>query len=284
LNTPFWFDTVFFTLVFGFIVYRGIRFVDYANRVLMFAKLGALFLLIIFTLPHVEPARLFEGDPRLAISAITVMLTSFGFANIIPSLRSYFNDDVVKLRKAILIGSFIPLICYILWDLAILGALAHHGEKGLLSMMARGGSVAELTETLSAQLNHTSLTFIVSFFTTICVLTAFLCVSLALSDFLADGLKIEKKGKGSGFIHALTFLPSLIIVLFYPSIFVKALSYAGICCIVLIVLLPALMIWSGRYHSALSKGHYQVMGGKSSVILLLVIALFILGYGITEVL
>jgi len=279
ISLPYWLDAVIFVAIFGYIVVRGIHFVDYANRGLMIAKLGSLIILILFSIPYIDHQALTAGNPRVLTGVVTVMLTSFGFANIIPSLRSYFNDDVKSLRKAVVIGSLIPLTCYILWDLAIIGSLP---RTQLIAVMNRGGSVAELMELLGSHLNNSYITVVASFFTAICVLTAFLCVSLALSDFLADGLKVEKKGKGNWLIYSLTFLPSLIIILFYPSIFVKALRYAGICCVVLIILLPALMAFSGRYWKKIAKG-YEVKGGKGALILVMLIAIFILIIGVKEV-
>lgn len=275
-------NAILFVLLFGYIVYRGIKPVDYVNRYLMVAKLGSLFMIIMFTVPYLDHHKLLSGHPSTLTSAVTVMITSFGFAPLIPSLRSYFDSDVQKLRLSILIGSLIPLICYILWNLVILGTLPREGNKGLLQIMQKGGSASELVQSLSYFLKNSSVTSIAHIFTVICVLTSFLSVSLGLSDFLADGLRTEKKGKGNLIIFALTFLPSLLIVLFYPSIFVKALSYAGIFAAILIVLLPALMVWSGRYRKQLAIGRYQVIGGKATVLLLILIALAIAGLGIVE--
>lgn len=282
LKLPAVLSTLLFVAIFSFIVYLGIRQVDYFNRGLMTVKMGALFILIFFTFPYLDPMKLAGGHPTLLLGSITVMITSFGFATIVPSLRSYFQDDVKKLRQAILIGSLIPLICYILWDFAILGSLPRDGEYGLVAIMQKGGGTSDLTNSLSFYLHNTSINSFAHLFTAICVMTSFLCVSLGLSDFLSDGLKIEKKGKGNLIVYAATFLPSLIIVLFYPSIFVKALGYAGIFCVVLVVLLPALMVWSGRYHKKFDTTRYQVMGGKMSVILVMLIGLLIIGLGIKE--
>ena len=78
------------------------------------------------------------------------------------------------------------------------------------------------------------------------MITAFLGVSLGLFDFLADGLKFNKAGIQGKYTLALTFLPPLTVVLFKPGIYLNALSYAGVCCVVLLVLLPTLMAWKGR--------------------------------------
>ncbi len=276
-------NAVLFVLLFGYIVYRGIKPVDYVNRYLMLVKLGSFGLLILFAAPYFNHHKLLGGHPLALVSAITVTITSFGFAQLIPSLRSYFDSDVRKLRLAILIGSLIPLICYVLWILAIFGVLPREGNKGLLQMMTTGGSTSELVQSLSYFLQNSSVTSTAHVFTVICLLTAFLSVSLGLSDFLADGLKIEKKGKGNLIIFTLTYLPSLLIVLFYPGIFVKALSYAGIFASILLVLLPALMVWSGRYRRHLAVGRYQVIGGRVAILLLILVAIAILGLGIVKV-
>ena len=68
----------------------------------------------------------------------------------------------------------------------------------------------------------------------------------------------------------LYIITALLIVLFYPGIFISALSYAGIYCVILFVLLPALMASSGRYSKNIAHGEYRVSGGKADSIGLLV--------------
>lgn len=282
-DSPAWLDSATFVLVFGYIVYCGIKPVDYVNRALMISKLGSLVILILFCIPYLDQKKLLGGQPLLLMGSITVMITSFGYATIIPSLRSYFDGDVKKLRRAILIGSLIPLICYIFWDMAILGVLPSEGDHGLMQVMHRGGAVDDLTDSLSYYLQNASITTFAGIFTAICVLTSFLGVSLGLSDFLADGCRIQKKGLGNVIVFALTFLPPLLIVLFYPSIFVKALSYAGIFCVVLIVLLPALMVFSGRYYKKMNTAvAYQVRGGAAAVLLSVIASIVILAFTILQ--
>lgn len=69
LDLPSGLSAFLFTLVFGLIVYGGIRSVDYVNRGLMFGKLGVYLLLIVLISPHVKPAFLGGGKPRLSLVA-----------------------------------------------------------------------------------------------------------------------------------------------------------------------------------------------------------------------
>jgi tyrosine-specific transport protein len=282
LPIPSWVAAFVFTFALGFVVYRGIQSVDYVNRGLMFTKLGVYIFLVAIVLMFISPTNLIGGDFKYVTTGITVMLTSFGFATIIPSLRSYFNDDVKKLRAVILIGSLIPLLCYILWDLVIMSVIPRSGTLGLIAMLHSAHSTSDLTNTLSGNLNTTSVTILARIFTSICLATSFLGVSLGLSDFLADGLKIRKEGRGNLIVGILTFLPPLAIVLIDQRIFISALSYAGIYCIILLVLLPALMAWQGRYRQKFSS-QYQFIGGKPLLIVLIFISLLVIAQGLMQI-
>lgn len=57
----------------------------------------------------------------LIVAAIPVIFTSFGFHGSIPAIVNYLDGDTPALRKAILIGSAIPLVIYIFWRLVTLG-------------------------------------------------------------------------------------------------------------------------------------------------------------------
>lgn len=271
LDVPRWLTTVGFTAIFGAIVYQGIRAVDYANRGLMSIKMGAYVLLVILLIPLIDLPKLMQGHLQHLTSAVALMvtITSFGYAAIIPSLRIYFAGNIRKLKTAILVGSLIPLVCYIAWDAAIMGIIPLQGEHGLVAILHSSGATGELVNSLSMAASSPVVVLFIKLFTSVCMVTSFLGVGICLADFLADGLQREKMGVDSIIIHALTFIPSLAIVLFSPNVFVQALEYAGIYCVILLILLPALMVWCGRYRRRIANG-YQVFGGKVLLILLMI--------------
>lgn len=272
-----------FTVIFGGIVYFGMRAVDYVNRGLMFGKMGAYVLLVVLMLPFVSAANLghFQFSHIASASGMTVAAVAFGSLMIIPSLRTYFEDDVSSLRKAIFIGMFIPLLCYIAWDLVILGIVPLDGSSGLKVMMDSPSANSDLVMTLGALLQKSTVTSLAKFFTSICMTTSFLSISLCLSDFLSDGLNMAKQGVNNIVIFGATYLPPLLVVLFYPGAFLRGLEYAGVCCFFLMILLPPLMAWRGRYHFALTGGgSVPVAGGKFLLALLMVFATLMIGFGL----
>ena len=275
INSPHWLDSSLFVIVLGTVLYYGVHAVDWANRGLMATKLIAYVLLIVLISPHIKVSNLESGRVMLLSGAVMVVITSFGYATIIPTLRSYFKSNVNALRLTIAIGSLVPLVCYLLWDLVVQGSIVGGGSTGLAKMALSPESVSELTTALSTRLGGGTIDGVTHLFTSICIATSFLGVSLCLSDFLTDGLKIEKKVRGRLFVMVLTLLPPLAIILFYPGIFIVGLSYAGIFCVILLMLLPALMVWSGRYVKNISKG-YTVIGGKTFIVLEIIIAIALL--------
>ena len=202
-----------------------------------------------------------------------ILITSFGFAIIVPNLRDYFNDDIRTLKKVILIGSIIPLVCYLVWDAVIIGSLPSRGDHALMTLMQDEHTTSSLANMLENTVNNQIISSLFNFFTSICMLTAFLGVSLCLISFLADGLGMETKGKQGLGLFLLTFLPPLLIVIYYPGAYIHALSYAGFFCVVLLLLLPALMSYVGRKHFA---PVFIVPGGKVSQLLVIACSLLLL--------
>lgn len=277
VTLPTGFAAVLFTALFSVIVYHGIRTVDYVNRGLMFGKLGVYLLLVVVISPHIHLPSLQTGSSRAVSASLMILIGTFSFASIVPSLRDYFNDDHRTLRRVIWIGSFIPLICYVIWILMIRGALQKEdGSQAILIGLAHSPqALSGLNNALNGIVQSSWISKFFSFFTSICMVTAFLGVSLGLFDFLADGLKLNKKGHQGKVILMLTFLPPLLIVLVSPGIYLKAFSYAGICCVVLLLFLPAVMAWRGR-QSALMDDVWVMPGGKPALLTVMIISVFLL--------
>lgn len=276
IHAPAWATSLLFTSLFGLIIYSGIRAVDYVNRGLMFGKLGIYLLLVLLISPYIKLPTLNGGSLQAITGSLMILITSFGFASIVPSLREYFQDDIPALRKVILLGSLIPLSCYIIWEAVIMGVVHRDGEDGLMALMNSAHATSGLTDALSGAVQSQWITGFFGFFTSICMLTAFLGVSLGLFDFIADGLKFKKAGYQGKVILLLTFLPPLIVVLINPGIYLHALAYAGICCVILLLLLPVIMAFRGR--KLASDTLILIPGGNISLSLLGIIALFLLGF------
>ena len=151
-------------------------------------------------------------------------MTSFGYQSVVPSLTHYLRRNVSHVRIAILSGSGLALILYIIWEVLILGIIPMEGPVGLLAAFQQGKTaVAPLRYALATPWVH----IVGEFFAFFALTSSFLGVSLGLRDFLADGLKVKKNAKGRFWICTLMFVPALLIAWSDPRFFLLALQYGG---------------------------------------------------------
>ncbi len=252
-------------IIFASIVYFGARSVDWANRIMMVGLIGAYIALVANVIPKVSPDMLSDGNPKYLWTTGPLLVTSFGFHLLIPSLKNYLDSNVKALRWSIFLGSLLPLVVYLLWEVLVLGVIPVKGESGLVAVLhaehtTGKQAVIELTQLLSDLLKNPHVTMLAGIFGLCAMLTSFIGVALGLFDFFADGFHIKKTVSGKFSLAALTFLPPVLMALFYPR-FITALHYAGFFAAILLVIFPALMVWWGRYRLNIAKG-YRVMGGK----------------------
>jgi tyrosine-specific transport protein len=264
-------------MIMGFILYFGVYIVDHVNRILMMIKV-VLYLILAATLfPMVKSAYLWKGNLWQIKSAILVVVTAFGYGSIIPSLRSYFRSDVRLLRLSIIIGSLIPLLCYLIWNFIVEGSV---DQSSLLQWAGQAHAVTQLTRSLATMVNSHWFDTATQLFTGLCISTSFLGVGLGLTDFIADGLRVRKHGWALWFVLGLTILPPLLIVVIDPAIFIPALTFAGLCCIYLLIFLPAVMVYAGRYYRVSMAKGYQAPGGKPLVLVVVAISSLLMIYSI----
>jgi tyrosine-specific transport protein len=270
-----WLATVIALVILGSIVIRGIKTVDMTNRSLMSIKLLAYLVVVIAIMPYVHSHLLTQGDLIFHNSAFLVMFTSFGYATSIPTVREYLNTSRRTITWVVLAGSTLPLIVFSLWLFVIQGLIPRSGADGLVAIAQSGNTNSMLMTSVSQLVHSVWLGYAAKLFISICAITSFLGISIGLTDFIADGIKKTKQGWNSVLVHAISFLPPLAIVLLAPHIFIEALTYAGIWCVILLIVMPLLMLYSGRHHKALSD-HHILPGGRGLLLFLLVIAMLLL--------
>lgn len=254
-----------FTLVAGGVVCIGTSLVDLFNRFLFSAKILFLVIMLALLMPHVHQANLLTMplEKGLALSALPVIFTSFGFHGSVPSIVSYMGGNIRQLRKVFITGSAIPLVAYIFWQLATLGSIDSHTFIGLLaSQSGLNGLLLALRDVVASA--HVELA--IHLFADLALATSFLGVSLGLFDYLADLFRRRNSVSGRLQTGIITFLPPLAFALFYPRGFVMALGYAGVALAVLALLLPSMLAWQSRkYHP---QSGYRVLGGKPALCLI----------------
>lgn len=263
---------VIFTVFFGTFIVIGTTSVDVINRILFTTKILAFILVLFLLLPKVSIDNLLEMpiNNALLISASPVFFTAFGFHGSIPSLNKYLEGNVKALRISILIGTSIPLIAYILWQLATHGVLS---QTEFLQILEKDPTLNGLAEAVRQITGSTLISVVVKIFSALALITSFLGVALGLFEALEDLLKRVKIHAGRKALGLLTFIPPMLFAFFYPKGFIAALGYAGQMFAFYAIVLPIAMVWKLRRQSP--NLAYRVKGGDVSLLIALVIGIFI---------
>lgn len=261
------FGSLIFCIVLALFVWFSTKAVDRFSTILIAGMIVAFFLSITNLLGLVKTDVLLDslsqGEQQYlpyALAALPVCLVSFGFHQNVPSLVKYYDRDSNKVAKSILYGTFIALIIYILWQLAIQGNLP---RNEFIPVIQKGGDITVLLEALNSQIQTDYIGLVLRFFAYMAIASSFLGVTLGLFDYLADLLKFNNSASGRTKTALITFLPPLILSLLYPYGFVIAIGYAGLAATIWAVIIPALLAKASR--SKFPNRTYQVYGGTGMI-------------------
>ncbi len=254
-----WMGPIVFVALFAPCVLIPTALAAKMNLGLMAGLIFSYIFFIALGISSIKPSFLASANWLEAPKALPIAFTAFAYQGIIPTLAHYFDYDIQKGKKAIVIGSLITLSAYLIWQVLILGIVPIEGANGLKEAL---GSDLNAIQAMRHYIDHDKLYIMGQSFAFFALVTSFLGVTLGLRDFLADGLNITSTPKGSALLLLLIFLPPLMIGIIYPHIFLIMLSYAGgIGCALLLGLFPIIMVWKGRKKRE-GKGEQKLVGGS----------------------
>ncbi|AKO45670.1 aromatic amino acid transport family protein [[Haemophilus] ducreyi] len=262
-----------FTTLLGTFVVVGIKGVDGLTRVLFIGKIIAFLLVLAMMLPKAKIENLFAMplDNLLVISVVPIFFTSFGFHVIMASINNYLEADIGKIRIAIYIGTAIPLIAYLLWQLATHGVLT---QAEFVEILKSDPSLNGLVKATSQITGSTFLGEMLRLFSALALITSFLGVAMGIFECIGDLLKRINLPTNRLILTLVTFIPPLLFALFYPNGFIAALGYAGLLFAFYGMLLPIGLAWRSRkLHPNLP---YRVSGGNSALLIALLMGIIIM--------
>ncbi len=248
-----------FSLLMGVIVVSGTSYIDRLNRGLFLLMVAMLFIVILslfgnINLDYLTEASDYSGRDVIKYSAI--IFTSFASMVVIPSLVNYNRGaSHTQIRNMILLGSIIPLVCYLTWLLAIIGNLG-------TAAISQFQTISELINAFSGQ--NGSIKAIIALFSALALVTSFLGVSMALYDQNRDMLTSNKYTA-----YGLTFILPIALAALFSNQFVSMLDYAGMVLVFLAIWGPLAMVRKVRHHAfdqPETEMHYTASGGNTALI------------------
>ncbi len=265
-----WQGSLLCVILFAILIYSGTGGVDYFNRLLMIGLVVSYLGLVYMGFDHVESDHLRHVDWSQAFFVIPPMVISFGFHNLVPSITYYLGTERPnRLKWAIYLGSGLPLVIYLTWEYIILGIIPVEGESGFRQALQQGNMA---TEALRQAVGSAWVVTLAEYFGFFAIVTSLLSVALSFVDFLADGLNIPRDHRGRALLCLLTLVPPYLVGVIHPAVFLGALNYAGAFgAVILFGIIPALMVWKGRYNLGWTSERL-VPGGKVTLAIVIAFA------------
>jgi len=249
--------SVGFFIVFSLLIYKGIKWV--ANSELIFTS-AVIFLILLIAFVCIFSGKLDVSNlNEFSLSKIFVpygvILFAFIGAAAVPEMREVLRRNRKEMRKAIVIGSFIPLVLYAFFAFAVVGVF--------------GKNITEVATVGLGQEFGWVIVLFANLFAVFAMSTSFLALGLALKQMYDYDYKLNHN-----LSWALACIIPFIIFLLGVKSFIKVIGFTGVFAGGLEGILIVLMLWKAKKKSE-RKPEYSLRYVK--IIGAVLITIFILG-------
>ncbi|MFH1376282.1 MAG: aromatic amino acid transport family protein [Candidatus Woesearchaeota archaeon] len=255
-GTPLVFSLIFFSIV-AIIVFLGLKTVVKSEAIFV-TGVSLLILLIaavaIFS-GKMDLSNLAEFNPLNLFIPYGVILFAFLGTSSIPQMKEYLSHDRKLMRKAIIIGSLIPIVAYLLF--------------AFITLAITGTTTTEIATIGLGNALGPSIVIFGNLLAIFAMFTSFLTLSLAMKELYHYDLKLNKH-----LGWALTMFVPLIIFLLGVKSFIQVIGLTGAFVGGIDGILIVLMYWRAR---KLGKRQPEYKLGKMHLVGIFIIILFILG-------
>ena len=243
-------------------MWKSTSVMDYCNRGLFAFKILLFVAMIFLLVPHMKCNNLFMSwnhDTKSFLVVIPLLFTAFGFHGSAPAVVEYLGIKHPRLYMVFIFGSVIPLLLYILWEAMVSGLLPLYGDVSLQSVFNDGGNIGDLMQALADASAAGCLVSIITMFSVAAILTSFVGVSISLCHFWSEYNETKNMRWDRKMVIAFTFIPSLLVTLIYPSIFVTALGFAAMSLAVIAIITPCLIMFKYKIQEEMTLQNFSYL-------------------------
>ncbi len=206
-GNPFFYSVVYF-IIMSVLIFYGIKLVSKSELFLSSLMLVFMILILVFSFKHVNINNLYGFDLWRIFVPYGIILFALIGTSSIPEMRAVLQNNKKELKKAIIIGSLIPVVMYGLFAVIILGVT--------------GASTTEVATVGLGKFIGEHMVLLGNLFAVLSMSTSFLVLGLALRWVLQLDYKL------SSFISwGVTCLVPFLVFLLGITSFVKAMWFAG---------------------------------------------------------
>lgn len=193
----------------------------YANNILTIALIS-VFLIIILqnTKSDINITTIEKININNIKYVYPILITSFGFHNILPYLKNEFKNNEKKLNQSINIGIVLTLVIYIIWISFI---IIFKNNYYKLDDIENYNSDKIITELLIIKNNNNLTITIVNAFSFLAIITTIFGITISMNFFFKKIFTAVPKK----IIKILIIIPPIIIIKLNTNIFFTALEISG---------------------------------------------------------
>ncbi|MFA6474593.1 MAG: aromatic amino acid transport family protein [Patescibacteria group bacterium] len=202
-----WIGLVYFSLL-ALALLVGIRAVGVLEKILMIVMLSLITIFTVYALPHINISNYTTASGANIFLPYGVVLFALAAASAIPEMKEVLGNNRSKLYLAIIIGSIIPLVIYLVFPIVTVGITGSNTTES---------AVLGLGKALGPQV-----LWLGSIFGCITMTTSFLVLGLALREMFQYDLHIKPT-----LAWFITLLPPLVILALNNLSFIEILGISG---------------------------------------------------------
>ena len=261
---------IVFFLIVTFFTLAGVEFVRKYNVILMILLWSAFVYLVVMGQFNLKPSRLLYTDWCFLPAALPIILTSFHFHNIIPTISRRMDWNLKNILIAMIIGMIIGFTMNALWLETGVGMLpVSSGQNSIAHCYVNG---LPITVQIFAIIKSKLFIAASLVFALLAIITSYFANGLGLLDFSLDLVYSATKKKSRILTGIITFVPPFLIATLYPAIFLKAINVVGgVGIVILFGILPCIIAFIKK------KKLWQRIATGLFFILFLLVLIFQLG-------
>lgn len=237
-----------FVGVLALLIFSGVGRLTLVNKIVTVTMMLLLVMIMMLSFPKVNVGHLQAYQLSTLPGIMPMLLTTFGFSIVIPSMATYLKNDRRKLSQALIAGSSIILITYICWNLTAFGVVGVH-EEGLLQYTRSADKGTEVIKALGSIVEIPAFTQVGFGFMVTALVSSSFGVGLCLFAYLKDTLPIDNQNTKPVVAILLGFVPPVILLQLFPAGASSILSFAGIFVAAILGIMPSAMVLSQSYQS-----------------------------------
>ncbi|MBU1704307.1 MAG: amino acid permease, partial [Nanoarchaeota archaeon] len=243
------------------LIFKGIKAVEKSELYMVLLILVIVIIFAVFALPKIVISNLSVFSPDKFFLPYGVILFAYLAMAAIPELREELNHNKKSLKKAIIIGTIIPIFIYALFALLVVGV---SGPENITD-----GAIIGFGNVLGSHILVLGLLF-----GTLTMATSFIAVGLALKEMFHFDFKVNKS-LSSIYVVSVPLIISIILILIrIANPFFLVLDITGVISGGLAGILVVMMHWQAKKKGQI-KPEYSIKG--SYILSVILILLFVYG-------